>query len=188
VPIDRPRRERQDLVVSDRRDGNDLDVWTMRPDGGGLRNLTPNSEAEDAASSWPPDGRRISFSSDRDGDFEIYTIRPDGSGVRQLTFNDGPFDGAANWSPDGRLLVFEADCEIYTMRPDGGDQTRLTFNPACDFIPAWVAGRPPDRLHQRPRREPGDLQDAPDGSHQVNLTRHPAFDLGPEWQPLPNHH
>jgi len=37
---------------------------------------------------WPPDGTRIAFASNRDGDWDIYTMRPDGTDVRQLTMNE----------------------------------------------------------------------------------------------------
>jgi TolB protein len=34
---------------------------------------------------WSPDGRRLAFGSDRDGDLEVYVMNADGSGQRRLT-------------------------------------------------------------------------------------------------------
>ena len=41
--------------------------------------MTDNS-ARDQVSSWSPDGRRIAFQSDRDGDEEVYVVNVDGGG------------------------------------------------------------------------------------------------------------
>ena len=46
-----------------------------------------DSEGDDAAPSWSPDGSHIAFMSDRDGDFEIYAVDLDGTNVTQLTDN-----------------------------------------------------------------------------------------------------
>ena len=46
--------------------------------------LTDNYSG-DYSPAWSPDGRRIAFSSDRDGDSEIYVMNVDGSGATQLT-------------------------------------------------------------------------------------------------------
>jgi Tol biopolymer transport system component len=48
--------------------------------------LTVN-DGWDRDPAWSPDGTRIAFTSERDGDFMIYTMRADGTDVRQLTVN-----------------------------------------------------------------------------------------------------
>jgi hypothetical protein len=75
------------------------DVYVMNADGSGKTNLT-NSPAHDVYGGWSPDGTRMVFSSDRDGDFEIYTMNPDGSDVTQITTNSWT-DGGPDW---GRLV------------------------------------------------------------------------------------
>ena len=47
----------------------------MNADGSNVRRLTDN-EAWEGHLAWSPDGRRIAFVSDRDGDDEIYVIEP----------------------------------------------------------------------------------------------------------------
>ena len=61
--------------------GSDLygapDVLVMNADGSGVRRLTQH-DAYDSGGFWSPDGTRIAFSSDRDGDMEIFVMSVDG--------------------------------------------------------------------------------------------------------------
>jgi TolB protein len=50
-----------------------------------------------------PDGARIAFSSNYDGDHEICVMNDDGSGLVQLTDN-GVDDVNPFWSPDGTRI------------------------------------------------------------------------------------
>ncbi len=125
------------------RDGGDLDIWTMRPNGRNLVNLTPDSAAFDADAKWSADGRKIVFMSDRDGDLEIFTMAADGGHVRQVTFNALP-DANPAWSPDGRRLVLthcpdiEAnDCDLWTIGVDGRGARQITNGPNNDRQPEW---------------------------------------------------
>jgi Tol biopolymer transport system component len=85
---------------------NNLEIYTARPDGSDLRRLTHN-DAYDAEATVSPDGKRIVFTSTRDGDIELYTMNADGTGLRRITHRVG-YDGGAFFSPDGRRLVWRA--------------------------------------------------------------------------------
>lgn len=65
------------------RDG-DWDIYTIRPDGTELTNLS-QTESNETWPSWSPDGTRIAFCSDRDGNFEIYVMSADGTDQQRLT-------------------------------------------------------------------------------------------------------
>lgn len=58
------------------------------------------------APKWSPDGARLAFISDRDGDWDLYTMDADGGNVEQLT-NDVAFDTSPIWSPDGATILFQ---------------------------------------------------------------------------------
>ena len=62
-------------------------VYTVRADGTGLRQLTHDrgGRIDNGANSWSPDGKRIAFVSNRSGAFEIYVMNADGTGVRKVT-------------------------------------------------------------------------------------------------------
>jgi Tol biopolymer transport system component len=75
------------------------DVYVMNADGSGKVNLTSNPE-RDTSPTWSPDGMRIAFASDRDGDYEIYTMRSDGSNVAHVTANSNTKDVDPDWHFD----------------------------------------------------------------------------------------
>ena len=77
-------------------DRGDWDILALAVDGSWWRNLTPDSPGDDLYPSWSPDGSRLAFTSDRDGDFDIYVMSADGSQVEQLTDHPGD-DYTPSW-------------------------------------------------------------------------------------------
>ena len=85
--------------------GGTFHIWTMKPDGSDLAQLT-GAEGEDEAPAWSPDGSKIAFASNRDGGTSlIYLMNADGSGVERLSTGANAERDPA-WSPDGRFVVF----------------------------------------------------------------------------------
>ena len=104
----------------------DGDIWVVSKMH--LANLTPKSaDSNETDSSVSPDGRKITFASDRDGDFEIYTVSVFGGEVRQVTGN-GVDDRNPVWWPDGRGITYAAQyysspthAGIFSTRVDDTD-------------------------------------------------------------------
>ncbi len=80
-------------------ESGDFEIYTIRPDGGGLRQLT-HTRGNDSHPVWSPDGRWLAFVSSRTGSKdeylysreaqaygEIFAMRADGTDARQLTDN-----------------------------------------------------------------------------------------------------
>jgi len=61
---------------------NTYNIYTAKPDGSDLRKLT-NTPGYNAESTISRDGKKITFTSTRNGDIDIYIMNADGSDVRQ---------------------------------------------------------------------------------------------------------
>jgi TolB protein len=103
-------------------------MYVMNTDGSEQRKLTRMSNSG-GWFSWSPDGRRIAFVSDRDGNDEVYVINVDGRGLRKLTHNPAR-DGHPKWSSDGRRIGFVSNRggnrDIYVVNVDGSGLRNLT--------------------------------------------------------------
>jgi Tol biopolymer transport system component len=124
----------------------DTEIFTIRPDGGGLEQLTHN-KAEDFSPAFSPNGHQIAFVSERDGDFEVYKMGADGSHERNLTRNPAN-DFHPAFSPDGRRIAFTTSrkgdfFEIFAMNADGSSPRNLTRNQVDDSDPDFS----PDGRH-----------------------------------------
>lgn len=116
------------------------EILTMNADGTDIVNLTANGGVNDLAPDWSPDGSKIAFVSDRDGNNEIYVMKADGSGVRRVTTNTA-WDNQPSWSPDGTQLAFASERtgnrEIFVVKADGSGARQLTFDPGPDIWPEY---------------------------------------------------
>ena len=109
------------------------EMWLIRPDGTGRRQLT-TLKAVSVAPAWSPDGSRIAFATDADGSYDISTIGVDGKVPRNET--TGPADDfEPAWSPDGRTIVFSRDGVLFTLGPEGAEHKLSSGK--NDSSPAW---------------------------------------------------
>lgn len=122
-----------------------LQICSANDDGSDIKTILSEDSHKSYYPALSPDGRKIAFTSDREGNAEIYVMNVDGGGIRRLTRNDGT-DEYPTWSPDGQWIAFhsdregssrDGDFEIYVMRPNGSDVRRLTDNRFDDTSPFW---------------------------------------------------
>lgn len=93
------------------------DVFSVPIEKGPTRNLTNSSNAHDKWGRWSPDGTKIAFISDMDGEDEVYLINQDGSGKpEQLTHGYKAMLYAPEWAPDGKRIAFsDKDAKLYVL-------------------------------------------------------------------------
>lgn len=124
------------------------DLFSVRPDGSGLRHLT-SGVALDSTPLVSPDGKRVVFErrSSAGGQADLHVVRVLGGGLRALTRGQED-DRQADFSADGRLVVFVRDSEgganrrddLYSIRPSGAGLVRLTHTGVDEFHPRYFAG------------------------------------------------
>ena len=97
---------------------------------------------------WAPDGRSVTFSSNRSrGSYNLYEVTPGGDPTELLIKEHGQNFEA--WSPDGQLFVFtdyhpERGIDLWVL-PRGGEPSKLVATQANKFAPAfspdgrWIA-------------------------------------------------
>jgi Tol biopolymer transport system component len=88
-------------------DGHSWDIYTVHPEGTGLRPLadTPGDEIQPV---WSPDGSLIAYMAspqgsggigDNTGTYDVYTARPDGTERTRITTDAGGAGGSLAWQP-----------------------------------------------------------------------------------------
>lgn len=160
-------------------------IWVMGADGS-LPTALTTGEGENTSPAWAPEGKRLAFVSDRDGNKEIYVMNIDGTEVRNLT-NDPADDWTPAWSPDGTEIAFssmrDGNWEIYVMWSDGSYPMRLTNDPEADIAPAWS---PDGKWIAFASKRDGDwdiyVMDR-SGQNIKQLTNARGSDLSPAWSP-----
>jgi tricorn protease len=93
------------------------DVFTAPIEKGPTRNLTDSSNAHDKWARWSPDGAKIAFISDLEGEDEVYLVSQDGSAKpEQLTRGLHAMLYAPEWAPDGKRLAFsDKDGKLFIL-------------------------------------------------------------------------
>ena len=133
------------------------DIYLANPDGSDLKALT-HHQGYNAEAVISTDGKKIVFTSTRNGDLDIYIMDADGTHVKQLT-NELGYDGGPFFSRDGKWIVYRAfhpkteaeqkeykdllakdlirptSLELWVMRSDGSEKHQITSNGAANFGP-----------------------------------------------------
>lgn len=127
------------------RENGQNDLWAFNITTRNPLRVT-NDVADERDPALSPDGARLAYASNRDGNWEIYIydLRQfgDPSQPQRMTFNLA-FEGSPVWSPDGRYLAYETyqngNLDIYVLPVSNTEQPLepLTTDNTAEFSPAW---------------------------------------------------
>lgn len=115
------------------------DIYTLPIDGGEAR-LLLGGRAFEGHPRYSPDGRQISFLSDRSGWMSLWVMDADGTNLRQVSNERSNILGMQSWTPDGEYIlipkVFIGGPEkLWVYHRDGGTGFALETSPGRTFGP-----------------------------------------------------
>jgi Tol biopolymer transport system component len=138
----------------------DYDIYIANADGTKIKPLT-TTKGYDAEATVSPNGKKIIFTSERDGDLELYSMNINGKNIKRLT-NEIGYDGGAFFSPDSKMIVYRAShpqtesdikrykdllaqhlivpttFEVWVMNADGSNKRQVTKLNAASFAPFFT--------------------------------------------------
>ena len=118
------------------------DIFTVPAAGGTATRLTA-TDAYESVPVWSPDGSKIAYASDRNGNFDVYVVDAKGGTPVRLTYNSANETPEA-FAPDGKTVLFSAAIQApaeSAMFPSGR-MTQLYSVPVGGGASSQVVGTP----------------------------------------------
>jgi Tol biopolymer transport system component len=154
------------------------DIYTLPIEGGSAK-LIDGGMAFDSQPKFSPNGKWITFISDREGSENVWIMHPDGTGAKQVSKDPNNEFASPSWSPDGKYIFVSkagfgiTTFELWMYHVDGGTGVQIT------------KAKPTPTT---PRRERGNVIGvvaSPDGKYLYYAKRSGGFEYNaqfPLWQ------
>jgi tricorn protease len=108
------------------------DLWSVSRDGGEASRLT-TSKGDETNPVFSPDGTKIAFTGQYDGNTDVYVMDANGGEPKRITYHPGG-DLVLGWTPDGNSVVFASGMKsnnilprMFTADLKGGVPKQLPF-------------------------------------------------------------
>jgi Tol biopolymer transport system component len=116
-------------------------VWVGNPDGTDAVQVS-GSAGDNTGGAWSPDGARVLFQTNREGNWDLFVAGADASLPTNLTKQLDRMHGQADdtqgvWSPDGSKIVFNRGAELWVMSSDGAIAGALSNLPNIQSV-SWA--------------------------------------------------
>jgi tricorn protease len=113
------------------------DLWLVDRDGGDAKRLTSH-EGTESFPHFSPDGSKVAFSAQYDGNTDVFVVNTEGGEPKRLTFHPSD-DIVQGWTPDGKVLFRSGRAGVptminhfYTIGTEGGNEMKLPI-PQASF-------------------------------------------------------
>ena len=127
------------------------DIFSIPAEKGDVRNMTQSSGSAERTPAWSPDGKWVSYFSDKSGEYQLVIASADGSKPsRTITLTNPTHYYTPSWSPDGKRILFQdtnlrlwvVDVATGKATDIGGDEFMVpdrSLNPTWSPDSRWVA-------------------------------------------------
>lgn len=188
---------------------NSFDIFMADLNGNIVKQLT-HSKGYDAEGTLSPDGKKMIYTSTKDGDIDLYIMDLE-TGSEQRITNTLGYDGGAWFSPDGNKIIWRAsrprtaaevkeykdllaedlvaptNMEVYIANADGSNPYQVTSLGQANWAPAYM----PDSKriifasnHEYKRGFPFNLYTINEnGTDLMKISRDKGFDAFPMFSP-----
>src|SRR5438067_11099929 len=127
------------------------EIFTIPAEKGDVRNLTNSGSSAERDPAWSPDGKFISYFSDKSGEYRLYIEAQDGmTPPREIMLDHPTHYYTPSWSPDSKKLVFtDTGLHVWVLDVVSGNAKivgndpwmvpQRTLNPVWSPDSKWVA-------------------------------------------------
>ncbi len=119
------------------------EIFTIPEAKGDIRNITNSSGSAERQPAWSPDGKWISYFSDKSGEYKLVIESQDGVGTpREVAFEKPSFYYTPVWSPDSKKLLYtDTNLDVWVMDIESG-KAKIVGNdpwmvPQRTLAPSW---------------------------------------------------
>jgi tricorn protease len=119
------------------------EIFTVPADKGDVRNLTNSSGSAERDPAWSPDGKFVSYFSDKSGEYRLYIEAQDGlTPPREIVLQNPTHYYTASWSPDSKKILFsDTNLKVWVLDVGSG-QAKVVGNdpwmvPSRTLNPVW---------------------------------------------------
>jgi tricorn protease len=127
------------------------EIFTIPADKGDVRNLTNSSSSAERDPAWSPDGKFVSYFSDKSGEYKLVIEAQDGlTPPREIALAKPTHYYTPSWSPDSKKLLFtDTNLKVWVLDV-ASEQAKIvgedpwmvparTLNPTWSPDSKWVA-------------------------------------------------
>ena len=127
------------------------EIFTIPAEKGDVRSISPSSASAERDPAWSPDGKSLSYFSDRSGEYKLYIESADGlTPPREIALPNHKHYYTPAWSPDGkRILYTDTDLKLWVLDVATGQAKIIgddpwmvpqrTMNPVWSPDSKWIA-------------------------------------------------